>query len=652
MYPNDTESSGIDVVWLKKDVRWLDHAPLHQAAADGRRFILLFVYEPDILKHHSVHGSHVLFGNEGLQDMEHFIHQKLFPAATKCSFVTICHGEMTEVLSQIHRGKAGPILRILSHLETGHNVSYARDRRVKSFARRNEIEWLEFPQCGVIRGLKSRDGEGGDDSFSKQWTFFMSQPQHQCPNSAELQRIIPAEEVEIPTCVGLTSPIDLGLSFPEDRPLRDVRGGASKALKQLNSFLIERVQGYSSGISSPLSSWSSCSRLSPFLSFGHISLRMVFQALSQRQIEVRTLQKSRGGKRNATSSAISSASSESASSPSWLKNLANFGSRLRWRSHFMQKFESEVSMEFRCQCAAYEGLRTQAKDFNETFYRAFCEGMTGYPMVDACMRSLVATGWLNFRMRAMLASFASYNLWLDWRCFAPHLARCFLDYEPGIHYPQLQMQAGVTGINAMRVYSVEKQGRDQDPDGHFIRRWVKELENVPTKHIHAPWKMSNAEQLKAKVTIGSGDMIPGTSIAYPSPIVDEKATAKAAKEQLGAIRRCTETRRLASKVYEKHGSRRHTSDGARLEHNSEAAEGTSNNKRMRKTPVSSAPTGAQITTFFPSVSESAGSSQEPVQSTWCCAKCTFLNDKPHAPVCSMCGAERDQVDESPNRFLS
>jgi hypothetical protein len=78
-------------------------------------------------------------------------------------------------------------------------------------------------------------------------------------------------------------------------------------------------------------------------------------------------------------------------------------------------------------------------------------------MVDACMRSLLHSGWLNFRMRAMLVSFACYDLWLDWRPLAPILARCFLDYEPGIHYPQLQMQAGTTGMNANRIYSASKQ---------------------------------------------------------------------------------------------------------------------------------------------------------------------------------------------------
>ena len=96
-------------------------------------------------------------------------------------------------------------------------------------------------------------------------------------------------------------------------------------------------------------------------------------------------------------------------------------------------------------------------------------GETGLPFVDACMRYLRATGWLNFRMRSMLVAVASYHLWLDWRATGPHLARQFTDYEPGIHWPQVQMQSGTTGMNTVRIYNPVKQGRDQDPAGVFTR---------------------------------------------------------------------------------------------------------------------------------------------------------------------------------------
>ena len=104
-------------------------------------------------------------------------------------------------------------------------------------------------------------------------------------------------------------------------------------------------------------------------------------------------------------------------------------------------------------------------------------------MIDACMRYLQRHGWINFRMRAMLVSFASYDLWLDWRKTSKHLAGLFVDYEPGIHYSQFQMQSGVTGINSIRIYNPVKQQLDHDPNGTFIKRWLPELENIPEQPL-------------------------------------------------------------------------------------------------------------------------------------------------------------------------
>lgn len=180
--------------------------------------------------------------------------------------------------------------------------------------------------------------------------------------------------------------------------------------------------------------------------------------------------------------------------------------------------------------------------------------MTGFPMVDACMRCLLEHGWVNFRMRAMLVSFACYNLWLDWRGISGHLARVFLDFEPGIHYSQLQMQAGVTGINAMRVYSATKQGKDHDSQGRFIRKYVPELRDVPSEFIHEPWKMSGEMQKKLGVWIGESGKMP-TEIWYPSPIVDEKSSSSKAKSLMQSMRQKKETKEAAQHVFEKLGSR-------------------------------------------------------------------------------------------------
>jgi deoxyribodipyrimidine photo-lyase len=187
------------------------------------------------------------------------------------------------------------------------------------------------------------------------------------------------------------------------------------------------------------------------------------------------------------------------------------------------------------------------REYDENRFLAWSEGKTGWPFFDACMRYLTATGWINFRMRAMLQSVASYTLWLPWQETGNHLARLFLDYEPGIHWSQVHMQSGVTGINSVRAYSVRKQSEDQDPQGDFIREWVKELKQVPAEFIHEPWLMSLEQQKQYDCIIGKD---------YAEPIVDEKSTRKEGVSKSYSAKGNAKVKQRSRLVYEIHGSRR------------------------------------------------------------------------------------------------
>ena len=458
---------GNALVWFKRDLRVRDHAPL-AAAQRHDAALALFIAEPAWLQSPECDPQHVGFALDCIAELRTDLAARGLPLLVRV-------GEATTVLQALRAEFA--FTDLLSHEETGPGWSYQRDIAVAAWCRAQGVAWREWPQTGVVRRLASRSGWAG------RWAARMNAPVAEVPgNFAGVRGIALAD---LPTLASLGLPT-------HGRELQTA--GEAAAWATLQGFVQGRGRGYRRALSSPLAARDGCSRLSPHLAFGSLSLRCVHQA---------------------TEAAIANAEDRSLA-----HGLRGFAGRLRWHCHFMQKLEDEPAIEYRNFARVCDGLRES--DFDRARFDAWCEGRTGFPMVDACMRSLRATGWLNFRMRAMLVSFASYHLWLHWRETGLFLARQFLDFEPGIHWSQMQMQSGTTGINTLRIYSPSKQARDHDPDGAFVRRWVPEF----------------------------------CSAAYPAPIVDERAALKHAKDRLYALRGTPEARAEADAVQHKHGSRK------------------------------------------------------------------------------------------------
>ncbi|MBU2928668.1 cryptochrome/deoxyribodipyrimidine photo-lyase family protein [Winogradskyella psychrotolerans] len=483
-----TTKEHINVVWLKRDLRLQDNEAISNALKSSKRVLMVYVFERLLLNDAHYSERHFNFIKESLRDLN----ANLASHQTKILTVT---SDITSVFNQLQAFYK--IDTFFSHVETGLLVTYNRDKEFTRYCRNNLIHWKESKNNGVERGLVNRD------NWFENWETYMNSTLEVFqPNDNQLLNLS-----EIETLENVLSVSDL--TTPEDTKFQ--KGGTTMGWKYANSFFESRHEDYMVNISKPEASRTSCSRISPYIAWGNLSIRQVFQ-------KAKHLKSSAQDKRH----------------------ISAFISRLRWQAHFIQKFEMEHTME---NASVNKGYHKLKKTLSERYQNAWKEGQTGFPLVDASMRCLIETGYVNFRMRAMLASFFTHILWQPWQSATTHLSQQFLDFEPGIHFPQLQMQAGETGINNLRIYNPTLNGLKHDPDAVFIKNWIPELANLDTPFIHEPYLMTEMEQAFYNFKVGED---------YPMPVVDVKENRKRASAILWNMKKDPEVLRESYRILKRH----------------------------------------------------------------------------------------------------
>lgn len=480
-----TTKPGLALWWVKRDARLADNAILATAHASGLQLLPIFCLEPSVLAASDSSAMHSHAQWQAVKGLRHHLR--------KCQAdIVIAHGEVVEKLAKLYARV--PFTHLFSHEETGNDLTYRRDRAVAAWCLQHGVVYREFPQSSVRRGGVNRD------RLQQVWqTRIAEKPPLAVPH---IHQSIQCQQLAASTAFpGLPS-------FTANEQWQPV--SEDDAAATLTDFLNRRGRWYRGGISSPNTAFTAGSRLSVHLTWGTLTARQVWHAVRDR---------------------LANLDPNDPHSARWRQSLSAFLSRLHWRDHFTQRLESEPELEFRSIHPAYRDIPYQN---DNSLFAAWREGHTGYPLVDAVMRCLAATGFVNFRMRAMVVSFACHILHLDWRLIHPYLAGVFRDYDPGIHLNQLQMQAGVVGWNAIRVYNPAKQLAEWDAEGRFVRQWLPEL------------KQLSGEQI-----------VRGESVAnYPKPVVAFAERAKTMKDALYAIRKSAIAQGATPAVYNRHGSRK------------------------------------------------------------------------------------------------
>ena len=461
------------IVWHRRDLRVHDHPALTTAAREYERVLPVFVLDDRLLRGRFASASRTAFMLGCLRALDEALRER---GGALC----VRRGEPERVLPELAaQAGAGAVLWTSDVAP----FARARDARVAEALRAAGVEPRPHPGSYLVDVSQPRTQDGRPFSvFSPIWR---ATRQVERRSVLRAPRAVPLPGGIDPGRVPAAEELRLGETVPD--PVREP--GEAAARRALWRWVGGDIERYAERHDLTAGG---TSVLSPYLRWGCLS-----------PVEVESAARRRGG-----------------------KGVSAFARQLVWRdfyAHVLLLNPANARHEFQ------ERFRELDWDDDEERLAAWREGRTGYPLVDAGMRQLAATGWMHNRARLVVGSFLTKDLHLDWREGEAWFERLLLDGEPAQNNGNWQWIAS-TGVDPApyfrRLYNPALQQRRHDPAGDYVRRWVPELEQVPGARLAEPWRMDAAEQRAAGCGIGRD---------YPAPIVDHALERRRAMERYGRL---------------------------------------------------------------------------------------------------------------------
>jgi deoxyribodipyrimidine photo-lyase len=458
--------------WFRNDLRLRDNTALAALTERVEQWLPIFVIDPRIAGDESAGGPRMRFLLDCLRRLGDDLDKRGVPLLVRT-------GRPEELFSKLlHETGA----RFVSYNEDTTPFARARDAAVRRTVEKSGAEVLSRVDHVVFRAGDIRTAAGGSYSvYSPYRRSWWKRWREEPPETTRMRRLPPP----IPgfTADPVPDSRELGREVSEgDLPT----GGEAAANRRLDRFLGSAAGRYHLDRDRP--ELDGTSRLSPYLRFGAISVRRCFDRAAQAAT-------AEPGSRQGVSK--------------WLDELI-------WRDFYAAILERNPRVLKESYRREYAAL---AWNEDPTEFEAWCEGRTGFPIVDAGMRQLRATGWMHNRVRMIVASFLTKDLLIYWREGERFFFEHLVDGDPASNNGNWQWVAS-TGTDAQpyfRIFNPVAQGRRWDPQGRYVRRWIPELRAIPERHVHAPWQAERPAD-------------------YPPPLVDHAERRELALERFCSAR--------------------------------------------------------------------------------------------------------------------